>query len=312
MAPEGEAKVVQKLLFSMLINSNDKTTEIINLFGYTGEQHRGKTFYFPNICKPSLGDQSWKALWNEIRTTARNSNGAELCITGTSATRGHQIGCEMHRPHRQHDNNKKEFNSDLGFDFAINLKSKSLVNDRKNQRPGGQMMAKTTRTRAPTDPSKVCKLRLTIYEDLDADMFCIKGGLGTCYHQHHEPRNVGKHRVRSTDLSPEIQKMVCDLKEPNCSSTQVRQCVKSQTGLTLPNHQIIHLQNKLKIKCTGPAKTAAKCLIQTLTKQDGVDFVLLFHKSSSANSTASHQDKHLSNPKGCPKKDPVLQWPNEV
>jgi len=164
------------------------------------------------------------------------------------------------------------------------------------------MMAKTTRTRAPTDPSKVCKLRLTIYEDLDADMFCIKGGLGTCYHQHHEPRNVGKHRVRSTNLSPEIQKMVCDLKEPNCSSTQVQQCVKSQTGLTLPNHQTICLQNKLRGRCTGPAKTAAERLIKTLTQQDGVDFVLLFHKSSSANSTASQQDKHLSNPRGRPKK----------
>ena len=57
MAPEGEAEVVQKLLFSMLINPNDKTTGIIDLFGHTDDQHRGKTFYFPNIHKPSTGDQ---------------------------------------------------------------------------------------------------------------------------------------------------------------------------------------------------------------------------------------------------------------
>ena len=135
-------------------------------------------------------------------------------------------------------------------------------------------------------------------------MFCMKGGQGNCCHQHHNPTNDGEHRVRSTDLSPEIQEMVGDLKEPSCSFSQVQQCVKSQTSLTLPNHQIIHLQNKLKGRCTGPAKTAAKHLIQTLTEQEGVDFVLLFHKFSSANSKASHQDKHLSNPKGCPKNRP--------
>ena len=174
-------------------------------------------------------------------------------------------------------------------------------------------MAKTTRTCIPTDPSKLCKLCLTIYKDQNADMFCMKGGQGNHCHHHHDPRNDGENRVRSTDLAPEIQKMVGDSKEPSCSSSQVQQHVKSQTDLTLPDHQIIHLQNKLKGKCTGPAQTVAECLIKMLKDKKGVDFVLLLHKSSSANSTASHQNKHLSNPKGCPKKtNPVLQQPKEV
>ena len=127
----------------------------------------------------------------------------------------------MHQCHCQRDNNKKEFDSSLGFDFAINLKPKSLVNDGKNQFSGSQLMAKTARTCVPTDPSKVCKLCLTIYKDQDADVFHMKGGQGNCCHQHHDPRNDGENRMRSTDLEPEIQKLVGNLKESSCSSTQV-------------------------------------------------------------------------------------------
>ena len=47
VAPEGQADLVQKLIFPILINPNDKTTEIIDLFGCTDDQHRGKTFHFP-------------------------------------------------------------------------------------------------------------------------------------------------------------------------------------------------------------------------------------------------------------------------
>ena len=92
----------------------------------------GEDFHFPNNHKPSMGDKGWKnGLWNDICTSARNSSGAELHITSTSDKKEHQIGCEMHQCHCQHDNNKKEFDSALGFNFSINLKSKSLVNDKK-------------------------------------------------------------------------------------------------------------------------------------------------------------------------------------
>ena len=53
-------------------------------------------------------------------------------------------------------------------------------------------MAKTTRTRVPMDPNKLCKLCLTICEDQNADMFCMKGGQGNCCHQHHDPTNDDK------------------------------------------------------------------------------------------------------------------------
>ena len=163
-----------------------------------------------------------------------------MCMS-SSVKKGHQIGCEIHHCHQTHGNNKKEFDSLLGHDFATNLKDKSLVNDRKNQCTGSQMMAKNTRTCILMDPNKLCKLCLTICKDQDADMFHMKGGQGNCCHQHHDPRNDSECRVRSTDLAPEIQKMVADLKEPSCSSSQVQQCVKSQTSLTLPDHQIICL-----------------------------------------------------------------------
>ena len=96
----------------------------------------------------------------------------------SSDEKEHQIGCESHQCHHTHDNNKKEFDSSLGFNFAINLRPKSPVNDRKTKHSGSQMMAKTTRTCVPTDPSKVCKFCLTIYKDLDLDMFCMNGGQG--------------------------------------------------------------------------------------------------------------------------------------
>ena len=138
-----------------------------------------------------------------------------------SAKKGHQIACEMHQCHCQCDNNKKEFDYDLGFKFATNLRPKSLVNDRKNQRTGSQMMAKTTRTCIRMDPNKLCKLCLTIYEDQNKDQFHMKVGQGNCCHQHHDPRNDGENRMRSTDLEPEIQKLVGNAKESSCSSSQV-------------------------------------------------------------------------------------------
>ena len=57
---EKEVEFCQKLLFPVLINPKDKTTEIIDLFDCTGDEHRGKIFYFSNSCKPSMGDEGWK------------------------------------------------------------------------------------------------------------------------------------------------------------------------------------------------------------------------------------------------------------
>ena len=130
----------------------------------------------------------------------------------TSVKKGHKIGCKMHQCHCQRDNNKKEFDSALGFKFATNLRPKSLVNDRKNQCTGGQMMVKTTRTCSPMDPNKLCKLCLAIYEDEEKDRFCMKDGQGKCVYQHHDTRNDGKNRTRSTNLNPKIKKLVGDFK----------------------------------------------------------------------------------------------------
>ena len=100
-----------------------------------------------------MADKGWKkGLWFDIHSSARNSGGAELCVTSFSVEKGHQIGCEIHQCHQKHGNNKKEFDSLLDHDFATNLKDKSLVNDGRNQWTGGQKMAKVTRTCSPIDP----------------------------------------------------------------------------------------------------------------------------------------------------------------
>ena len=69
----------------------------------------------------------------------------------------------------------------------------------------------------------------------------------------------------------------------------------------LTNNQINYLRKLLTGHCTSPIQTAAEHLINVLTNEEGVDFVLLFHESSSSNSTASHKDCHNSLPRGHPK-----------
>ena len=72
----------------VLLNPDEDTPQITDLFGFTGEEHLGKTFYFPKKHKPGTGDARWKHLWLDICLAARNSGGAELCVTSSSEQKG--------------------------------------------------------------------------------------------------------------------------------------------------------------------------------------------------------------------------------